>query len=439
MAGGIWVLQNKVLPGFYLRFIADQANLISLGERGNVLLPMTLNWGPAKQVIRTEASTDFLSLIGHTILDPEALLIREAVKRSRFVYLYRLNGGTKSSATLGGLTATAKYPGTRGNDIVVTVETSVEDTTLFDVTTVVSGVEYDVQTVADASALVSNDWVDFSFSGDPALTATAGTPLTGGTSTEVVNQDHVDFMAAAERMEFNTLALTNVSNTVKAVYAAFIKRLRDDIGYKAQLVVSNYAGDHEGIINVTNGYELSDGTVLTADQAVAWVAGATAGATIAQANTYSAVEDAVDAVPRLSRAEQEDAIRKGQFVFVFSNDQARVLQDINSLVSFTVEKSKRFSKNRVIRVLDGLANDGQRTFERYYIGKVNNDQTGRGLLRSALVSIIIAYQDAGAIQNFDSAKDITVGPGSEGDAVLWDAAIQPTDSAEKIYGTFRIR
>ncbi len=439
MAGGTWTLQNKVLPGFYLNFAADQATLISLGERGNVLMPLVLDWGPERQVIRTEAATDFLTLIGHTILDPQALVIREAVKRGKYVYLYRLNSGVRASATLGNLKATARWSGVRGNDITVAIETSVIDTTKFDVITLVGGIEYDVQTVADASKLTTNDWVTFSFTSSSALAVNAGTALTGGTSAAVTNQDHVDFMSVAEKREFNTLALMGVTNTVKAIYAAFIRRLRDDIGYKAQLVVSNYAADHEGVINVVNGYQLSDGTLITADQAVAWVAGATAGATIAQALTYSAVEDSIDANPRLSRTEQEDALRAGRFIFAFSNDTAVVVQDINSLTSFTNVKSRRFAKNRVIRVLDGLANDGQRTFERYYIGKVPNSQTGRGLFRSAMVSLILAYQGAGAVQNFNSDSDISVQTGTDADAIVWEAAIEPIDSIEKIYGTFRVR
>lgn len=439
MAGGIWTLQNKVLPGFYLNFVADNATLISLGERGNVLMPLALDWGPEQQVIRTEAATDFLTLIGYTILDPQAQAIREAVKRGRYIYLYRLNTGTKATATLGNLKATALYSGTRGNAVTVAIETSVIDPAKFDVVTIVDGVEYDTQTVSDATELIANDWVVFSFTTDSSLAANAGTALTGGVSAAVTNQNHVDFMAAAEKQEFNTLALMGVSNTVKAIYAAFIRRLRDDVGYKAQLVVSDYAADHEGVINVTNGYQLSDGTLISSDQAVAWVAGATAGATIAEALTYSAVEDSIDANPRLSRVEQEDALKAGEFIFTTSNDQAVVVQDINSLVSYTIKKSKRFSKNRVIRVLDGLANDGQRSFERYYIGKVPNSKTGRGLFRAAMVSLILAYQNAGAVENFNSDTDISVNPGTDADAIVWEAAIQPIDSIEKIYGTFRVR
>lgn len=72
----------------------------------------------------------------------------------------------------------------------------------------------------------------------------------------------------------------------EATFAAFIKRLRDGQGQKVQGVTANYAGDYEGIINVTEGVLLEDGTEVTPDKATAWVAGASAGATFNQSLTF---------------------------------------------------------------------------------------------------------------------------------------------------------
>ena len=65
--------------------------------------------------------------------------------------------GRQGSNTL----ATAKYGGVRGNDITIVVAANVDEPDLWDVTTYVDGVAADTQTVEDAEALVSNDWVDF--------------------------------------------------------------------------------------------------------------------------------------------------------------------------------------------------------------------------------------------------------------------------------------
>lgn len=441
MAGGTWVTQNKILPGFYLNFKSDQANLLVLGERGVVLMPLVADWGVSHQVIRTEASTDFATLTGYTIIDPEMLLIREALKRARYVDIYRLNSGTKASVVAGALKATALYGGTRGNDIVIVVEPNIEASGTWDVITMVSGAEVDSQTVTDVTELVANDWVVFAQEGaSPTLTASAGAVLIGGANGTVTNQDHVDFMAVAETRTYNTLALTSVSDALKSIYTTFIKRIRDTIGFKTQLVLSNYAANHEGVINVASGYQLTDGSILTADQAVAWVAGATAGATVAQGLTYAQVEDAIDANPRMTATEQEAAIKAGKFVFIFSRDRALVLQDINSLTAVTVDKGKNFKKNKFIRVIDGLANDGQATFEDTFIGKVPNNADGRGLFRAQMVKLIIAYQDIGAVENFNSQTDITVAEGTDSDAIVWTVqGLKIVDMIEKMYGLFRVR
>ena len=53
--------------------------------------------------------------------------------------------------------------------------------------------------------------------------------------------------------------------------------MRDDEGVKCQAVLANHVADSEGIINVVQGIVMTDGTVLTAAETTAWVAGATAG------------------------------------------------------------------------------------------------------------------------------------------------------------------
>src|SRR5690606_4820490 len=103
------------------------------------------------------------------------------------------------------------------------------------------------------------------------------------------------------------------------------------------------------------------------------------------------------------------------------------------------EKGKAFSKNRVLRVLDGLANDYMRVFAQSYIGKVSNNVDGRNLFKAEVINITEQYQNIGAIQNFDSQTDVEVLPGNEIDAVLVNQWVQPVDSAEKIYFDITVR
>ena len=113
------------------------------------------------------------------------------------------------------------------------------------------------------------------------LAATAGFALTGGANGTVTNQEHVDFLAALEVQDFQTVGLLSADPTLKSLYTAFVKRLREQEGKKVQAVLSDYsAADYEGVISVKNGVVLTDGTVVDKVKAVAWVTGATAAAAV---------------------------------------------------------------------------------------------------------------------------------------------------------------
>lgn len=438
MAGGTWTSQNKVRPGVYVNTVSEPKALGAVGERGVVALALSLPWGPEKQIVTVEAGADTMDVLGFDINDPALLLVRESLKRAKTLLLYRLNSGDKATATAGDLTATAKYSGTRGNAISVVVQANIDVPDKFDVKTLVSGVVVDSQTVTAISELAANGWVTWSGNGD--LTATAGVNLTGGTDGAVTNADHTAFLTALELLDFNTVGLTVDDATLKPLYTAFVRRLREDEGKKVQAVVPNYpAADYEGVISVKNGVVLSDGTTLTAAQAVAWVAGATAGATVSQALTYAAYDDAVDVSPRYTNSQIEAALLAGEFVFTPSNGRAIVEQDINTLHTFTAEKGQQSRKNRVLRVLDGIANDLKTTFEAFYLGKVDNNADGRNLLKSEIISYLNTLQAINAIQNFDAQADVTLVAGNESDAVYAEIAAQPVDSVEKIYMKVRVK
>lgn len=264
--------------------------------------------------------------------------------------------------------------------------------------------------------------------------------LPDGHDTEAVNAA----LAKLKTVQFNTLCYPFDGSTPatatanKTAIATWIKAMRNDEGVKCQAVLANHVADDEGIINVAQGIVLSDGATLTAAETTAWVAGATAGASITTSNTGMKYTGAIDVAPRMTKTEMEEAIKAGKFIFkVDSAQNVTVVYDINSLTSTTVEKGKMFTKNRVIRTLDNIANDITTIFESGYIGKVNNNADGRSLLKAALVDYFVTLQNMAAIQNFDT-DDVTIVAGSDTDAVVVDAHIQPVDSVEKIYITVNL-
>lgn len=432
MAGGTWTTQNKVRPGVYMNFASEGKLPGTVGERGTAALALPLSWGQAGTILTVQAGDDVQTKLGYDWTAPQLLLVREALKRAQTLLLYRLNAGTKAKAALDTLTVTAQHGGVRGNDLAVVISANMNEPEQFDVSTLLAGKEVHKQTVSTIGQLQSNAFI--TFTGEGTLTTTASLPLTGGEDGASTNQEHADFLSKLEVLDFNTVGLISDDASLKSVYTAYIRRLRDTEGKKVQLVLSNYpAADHEGVISVKNGVVLADGTALTPKQAVAWTAGATAGANLNESLTFRAYDDAVDVNGRLTHTETETALRNGEFVFTASSSRALVEQDVNTLRSVTPDKARHFAKNRVVRVLDGIANDMKRIFESYYIGKVNNNEDGRSLFRSQCVTYLKQLQDIGAIQNFDSKTDITVLPGSETDSILIEVQVQPVDSVEKVY------
>ena len=221
---------------------------------------------------------------------------------------------------------------------------------------------------------------------------------------------------------------------IKSLYAAFVKRLRDDEGKKIVGVLYGYDGDNMGLINVKNGVVLTNGTTITGDKAVAWVTGASAGAEVNESLTNTAYDDAVDVDIKYTKSQFEAAIKAGEFVFYADYGKARVLTDINSLTTIGQNMSSDWVSNRVVRVMDGWANDVARIFGESYIGLVTNSDTGRQLFKADLVSLALQYQSIDAISNFKS-DDITVQQGDGKRDVAVDCALQPNDSMEKLYMT----
>ena len=240
---------------------------------------------------------------------------------------------------------------------------------------------------------------------------------------------------------FNTLCYPYTGepfDAIKLTIATWIDTMRDTEGIKVQAALADYIADSEGVINVTQGVKLSNNTTLTVAQTTAWVAGITAGANINRSNTGQKYVGAIDVVPPMTKTEIEAAITAGEFIFKVDTAQnVTAVYDINSLTTISAEKGKQFTKNRVIRTIDGINNDITEIYESNYVGKTNNNADGRSLLRATLIEYFGELQRLAAIQNF-TAEDVTVTAGVESDAVVIDCFIQPVDSIEKIYITVNL-
>lgn len=429
LGGGTFVTQNKVLPGAYINFVSAASASSNLSDRGFVAFPLILDWGKDGEVF-TVTQEDFqknsLKLFGYAYTSDKLKGLRDLFKYAQTCYFYKLNGGVKAANAY----FTAKYKGNRGNSLKTVIAVNADDTDKFDVATYLDTTLVDAQTVATAADLVANDYVDPIKTGTLAITA--GTPLTGGTNGEAVTgTDYQTFLTKIESYSFNILACPSDTSTVVALFVAFTKRMRDEVGVKFQTIVYRTAADFEGVINLKNAVtDITEG--FPAYSLVYWLAGREAACAVNKDLTNKVYDGEFTVDTNYSQLSLVAGINAGELIFHKVGDTVRILNDINSLTTFTDEKSRDFSSNQVMRVLDQIGNDIAAVFNVKYLGNIQNNKTGRILLWGDIVSYLNVLVSLEAIQDYDTG-DIVVSAGSAKDSVVVDCPITPVSAMKKLY------
>ncbi|MBQ3160566.1 MAG: phage tail sheath subtilisin-like domain-containing protein [Oscillospiraceae bacterium] len=445
MAGGTFDPKvKKVRPGNYINFESDKVESSGSAVRGITAIPLfNHNYGPVGEFIKlTNAAPDAAyAMLGYSVYDNELLLVKEAFKKASTVYVYIVAGaGTQATGSGGGVSATAKYAGTRGNDLKFSIVAN--PVAGFDVTVYLGGAKVsNYEGVTSVADLVSaeDEYVTFTAAEGAELAEIASVALAGGTCETAATKDYTDFLDAIEGITLNSFAfpITGESaESLKSSVKAKVNYLWESCGKRVHAAVPDFKADCEFIINVTNGVVLSDGTEIDNVKACAWVAAAYAGASYTTSNTYALYEGAVDIIGNKLHEEAVAAINNGEFFFSFSEAGDVVVEyDINSLVTFTSKKDSSYRKNRVQRVFDNANSLYKTTFPP---NKYDNNETGWNVMEGLGASLHLAMQEDGAIKNVDEKNDFLVDRAkSEGDNTYFDVYLQPVDSSEKLY--FQVR
>jgi hypothetical protein len=437
LGGGTFLTQNKVLPGGYINFISAARASATLSDRGYVAIPLELDWGVDGEVFTVEA-VDFqknsLRIFGYDYSHAKVKNLRELFKNARTVFCYRLNSGVKAAVTAGNLTITAKYSGVRGNDIRVVISKNVDDATVYEVTTLIGSAKIETQMVKTVENLVNNDYI--TFTGTGALAESAGLILSGGTNkASVEGADYQAFLDKVESYSFNTLGCPSTIGSITDLFVQFTKRMRDDNGIKFQTVVYKTAADYEGVISVEN--KVLDAGV-NETSLIYWVAGASAACAVNKSNTNRRYDGEYSIDVNYKQSQLEQGIKAGKFMFHKVGAEVHVLDDVNTYVSFIPEKNEDFNSNQVIRVLDQIANDIAVLFNTKYLGKVQNNDSGRTSFWSELVTYNKELERIQAIESF-KASDVVVEQGIDKKSVVVTNPVTPVNAMTKLYMTIIVQ
>lgn len=425
LGGGTFVtVGEKTMPGSYINFVSASRANFALSERGYVAIPLELDWGEEQKVV-TLSLDDFrnnsLTVFGYNFSDDAMKPLREIFRHAQTVYFYRLGTGTKAASTM----AMAKYAGTRGNKIkiVTTAIISGETTTGYSVKTFLDDILVDSQEVSGSTAttddLAVNDFVDWI----AEVSLSAGTvSLSGGANATITSGNYSSFLAAIEPYSFNVIGYAGTDSAIKALFAAFTQRLRDSLGIKFQCVLYQYAtANYEGVVSVENNAD-----------AVYWTVGALAGCPVNKSVTNAKYDGEYEISTNYTQEQLETALKSGKFVFHKVGEDVRVLEDINTLTTFTEEKSEDFKENQTIRVIDQIGNDIAAIFNTRFLGIIPNDNSGRAALWNEIVKHHSNLQAIGAIENF-SGDNVTVQEGNTKRSVVVNDVITPINCMTQLY------
>lgn len=164
--GGKFVVQNKVLPGYYFKLLSATKDAIALSDRGKAAVGLALDWGTDEKIVTVSSGQfqkDAAKYFGYDYGSAKLAPVREVFKNATHLIFYRLNGGgTKATCKW----ATAKCSGVRGNDLTVVISGAIDEPGKYDVFTYLkdeqgNNIRKDKQRVASLDEIKDNDFVEF--------------------------------------------------------------------------------------------------------------------------------------------------------------------------------------------------------------------------------------------------------------------------------------
>ena len=471
MAAGSFLFENKLRPGCYIQIKGVPKASANMSERGTVVILMNADSGG----LLTEISANDILTGGSSAKGFPLSMFTDTKNILNYVYPYvnkliigRLNyGGSAASAIVLGtsespqLTATANYNGTFGNglSVIIVAEAAGEGKYKgqgFFVRTSLNGEVVDEQNVKLPNELRDNDYLSFTKADSlVALSAVAAVDLAGGTNGTESDGNLTKILGKLTGMSWNTLGFCGKDEN-RSVIDTYIKNIRENKGkYRQGVLFNNGSSDYEGIISPFQAFAVDDDDVDWLDTestdpseeaerlaalrlrqmfAVGFVAAITAGSDVNISNTYAPVPaNVIEVIPAPDEDEDVEAdLRAGLLTFTHnSRNQIVIEKDINTLHTYTQTRTVPFSKNRVIRCLDELSNTKVMVWEEMFIGKIDNNVTGRNLLKSQIMTIIQNLVKVGALNESDT--QIIVEQGDDPDKVRSYETVRPIDAMEQLY------
>lgn len=311
------------------------------------------------------------------------------------------------------------------------------------VKTFLDGAEVNKQKVRGMYQIRDNDFVVWNK--ERELELTAGTPLSGGTNGEVTVARWSDILNKLETQNFHCLAWPTTNPQLQEMGVNFIRKIRDEMGIKAQMVTPPLSEPANYIGVIQYGNTINDLDVKDPDVALTyWIAGQEAGCAVQNTIANKEYDGMYDINVDFSQRDLERFVQEGYLMIHLARGKAtadgvpqvkKVLLDINTLTDPGKGENDDWKNNQTIRVMDQCANDIAAIFNNDYFGKVPNNVRGREQFKNSVIEHHTALENIEAIQNFNPDDVVVEEGGNDKVTVLATDAIQPVNAMEKLFMT----
>ncbi|OXS67520.1 phage tail sheath protein [Lysinibacillus sp. KCTC 33748] len=241
------------------------------------------------------------------------------------------------------------------------------------------------------------DYIQKTFMGTPSKIIIERLPTTA--------ENYTDALVRLNNKRFNYLAIPGIEDKDSAIIDSWVKSKRNQKKtFKA--VLPNTPADHEGVINFTTaGIKVGEKEYTTSDYTCR-IAGILAGLPFTRSATYYELPE-IDTITELE--DPDEAVDNGELILINDGEVIKIGRGVNSLTTLIGVKTEDFKSIRVMEVQDMIKDDIRTTFDKYYIGKLNNTYDNQVLFFQSINVYFTGLGDQEILDsNFDNLAEVSV-------------------------------
>lgn len=488
--GGRFSKDNRpLLPGAYFNVEAVQQEIVAPASGQTVALPIVHDWGPVTTPTLVTSFAQFEAIFGRSET-PGRTAVRGAFLGENVpgwggagaVLVHRLAGASAAAAsrTLNdtastpatAVTITARYAGTRGNNLRVAVldtagASADTDLVIYDGTLEIERwtfVDADTQSIVD-TLNANSQWVTATYQGPgPLALVTSPVALTGGNDgAGLLVGDWTDAMTALEIERFGLLAPYDLTDdAVLGPLVTWAKGL-NAAGRRFRLVIGGGSADSPSlavtrsaqigaiIVNdpdVVNlgGFrvEFADGSVLTSSQLAPRYAGILAQRGEVHGATAARLGGAVRIVNGPSQSEKVAMFKGGAVGIGRDSDPVSPIRFEAAVTTYTTKTDPAvpytiFRNPKFVATMQGVEMEITEYAESNIIGKTPINNKTRDSVKGEMLTRLLRRVEAQIIQPNPTVQiDSDPPPTDDDEFIALVYGIRFGRTAEQVFGTLRV-